>query len=137
MSLLHSCLNLFTISRKLVLSSILFCAKLAFSQFEVVNLDTAGLFVLLCVLRELFKLILLVVKRLVQVLDTAAGSFDLLLHTIVFLKRSRKLCHPELTHLIILGIEAGNVIDLRWSKFSNQLVLQLIVLENLHELHNV
>ena len=92
---------------------------------------------LLCVLRELFKLILLVVQRLVQVFDAAARRLDLLLHAVVLLERRGEFGHPELTHLIELKIEASNVATLRQPKFSLQLILQLLVLENLHELHNV
>ena len=73
---------------------------------------------LLRVLRELLKLILLVVKSLGQVLDAAAGCFNLLLHAVVLLERRRKLGHPELTHLIELDIEAGDVATLRQSEFS-------------------
>ena len=137
MTLLHSSLDLFTIASQLILASVLLSAKLALGQFKVVNLNAAGFFVLLSVLRELFKLILLVVQCLIQVFDTAARGFNLLLHAIVLLERCRKLGHPELTHLIELNIEASNVAALRQSKFSLQLILQLLVLEDLYELHDV
>ena len=137
MTLLHGGLDLFTICSQLIFTSVLLGAKLALGQFKVVNFDAAGFFVFLRVLRELFKLILLVVQCLIQVFDTAARSLNLLLHAIVLLERRRKLGHPELTHLIKLDIEASNVAALRQPKFSLQLVLQLLVLEDLHELHNV
>ena len=134
---LHSGLDLFSIGGQLVLSGVLLGTELAFGQFKVVNFDAAGFFVLLRVLRELFKLILLVVQRLIQVFDAAARRLDLLLHAVVLLERRGEFGHPELTHLIELKIEASNVATLRQPKFSLQLILQLLVLENLHELHNV
>ena len=68
---------------------------------------------LLRVLRELLKLILLVVKSLGQVLDATTGCFDLLLHAVVLLERCRKLGHPKLSHLIKLEVEVSNVTALR------------------------
>ena len=86
MSLLHGSLDLFTIGSQLILASVLLSAKLALGQFKVVNLNAAGFFVLLRVLRELFKLILLVVQCLIQVFDTAARGLNLFLHAIVLLE---------------------------------------------------
>ena len=136
-SFLHGGLDLFTISSQLILTSVLLSAKFALGQFKVVDFDAAGFFVLLCVLRELFKLILLVVQCLIQVFNTAARCLDLLLHAVVLLERRRKFGHPKLTHLLKLKIEASNVAALCQPKFSLQLILQLLVLEDLHELHNV
>jgi len=86
MSLLHGFLDLFTVGSQLIFPCILLRTQLTLGQFEVVNFDAARLFVLLGVLRELLKLVFLVLESLGEVLDSASGCLNLLLHAIVFLE---------------------------------------------------
>ena len=50
---------------------------------------------LLGILRELLKLVLLVLESLGEVLDSASGCLDLLLHASVLLERSRQSSLPK------------------------------------------
>ena len=137
MPLLHGGLNLFTLRCQLVLSRVLLVAKVTLGQLQHLDFLSTALFVLFGILRELLELVFLVLQRFGQVLDPAPRCLDLLLHAIVLLERRREPSLPEVAHLVEDLVEAGNVTLLRRSELFYQLGLQLLVFENLHQLHNV
>ena len=137
MSLLARFLDALTPGCQLVLHGELLIPQLALGRFKLLNLLPAALLMFLRIFLKLFQLIFLIVESLREILDSLAGSFDLLLHAHVLFQGGAQAILPKLLHVFERGGERRNIIWLRALQLTIKFLLQCFRPKFVNELHNV